>query len=234
MISKKIVKLNEYFYMTPGGEILKYKKYCIINDCKKLSSYNYPGKKEILYCNELKLDKMINVRKGYSYCDKHNISYLKFCKECEKFDCLLCDETVNKEHYFSKQHIDNFDKNITIKTRTSIKKKFIDIIIDFHIIDKDVFYKDLYFKDKVKSLILKHRKKDKEYKISIYKYNQSVKDNLTTFWIEKFNINNMNEIDNIDKLNLKDFKNLKCFDFDDNNLYGRDRDVFDGTPIDQE
>ena len=175
---------------------------------------------------------MVNIRKGYSYCDKHNSSYLKFCKECEKFDCLLCDETVNKEHYFSKQHIDNFDKNITIKTRTSIKKKFIDIIIDFHIIDKDVFYKDLYFKDKVKSLILKHRKKDKEYKISIYKYNQSVKDDLTNFWIEKFNIDNMNEIDNIDKLNLKNFKHLKSFDFDD--LYGRDRNVFDGTPIDQE
>ncbi len=95
-----------------------------------------------------------------------------------------------------------------------------------------MFYKDLYFKDKVKSLILKHRKKDKEYKISIYKYNQSVKDDLTNFWIEKFNINNMSEIDNIDKLNLKNFKHLKSFDFDD--LYGRDRDVFDGTPIDQE
>ena len=44
----------------------------------------------------------------------------------------------------------------------------------------------------------------------------------------------MSEINNIDKLNLKDFKNLKCFDFDDNNLYGRDRDIFDGIPIDQE
>ena len=39
----------------------------------------------------------------------------------------------------------------------------------------------------------------------------------------------MNEIDNIDKLNLKNFKNLKVFDFDD--LYGMDRNVFDGTPI---
>ena len=76
------------------------------------------------------------------------ISYLKFCKECEIFDCLICNEKVNKEHYFSKSHIDKVDKNITIKIRTSIKKKFIDIIIDFHIIDKDVFYKDLYFKDK--------------------------------------------------------------------------------------
>ena len=232
MSSKKIVKLNEYFYMTQEGDILKYKKYCVINDCKKLSSYNYSGKKEILYCNEHKLDKMINVRKGYKYCDKHDISYLKFCKKCETFDCLLCEETVNKAHYFSKKHIDKVDKNITIKIRTSIKKKFIDIIIDFHIIDKDVFYKDLYFKDKVKSLILKHRNKNKNYKINLYKYNQSVKDDITNFWVEKFNIDNMNEIDNIDKLNLKNFKHLKSFDFD--NLYGMNRDVFDGTPIDQE
>ena len=46
---------------------------------------------------------MVNVRKGYSYCNKHNISYLKFCKECEKFDCLLFEETVNKTHYFQKK-----------------------------------------------------------------------------------------------------------------------------------
>ena len=172
---------------------------------------------------------MVNIKNGYSFCEKHNISYIKFCKECEKFECLLCDQTVNKEHYFSKKHIDNFDKNITIKIRTSIKKKFIDIIIDFHIIDKDVFYKDLYFKDKVKSLILKHRKKDKEYKITIYKYNQSIKGDLTNFWIEKFNIHDMNDIDNIDKLNLKNFKDLKCFDFDDDNLYGRAVELYDGT-----
>ena len=229
--NNKITKLNQYFYMTSEGEILKYKKYCIINNYKKLS-YNYSGKKELLYCNDHKLDKMVNIKKGYSFCDKHNISYLKFCKECEQSHCLLCDETVYKNHYFSKKHIDNFDKNITIKTRTSIKKKFIDMIIDFHVIDKDVFYKDLYFKDKVKSLISKHRKKDKEYKISIYKYNQSVKDNLNNFWIEKFDIDNLSEIDNIDKLILKNFKNLKCFDFD--NLYGRNREGFDGTVVDQE
>ena len=39
----------------------------------------------------------------------------------------------------------------------------------------------------------------------------------------------MNEINNIDKLNLKNFKHLKSFDFDDNNLYGKNQDVFDGT-----
>ena len=153
MSNKKITKLNQFFYMTPEGEILKYKKYRIINDCKKICSYNYSGKKELLYCNDHKLDKMINVKKGYVLCQKHNIPYLNFCKQCEQLHCLLCNETVNKIHNFSKKHIDNFNKNISIKTRTSIKKKFIDIIFDFHIINKDVFYKDLYFKDKVKSLI---------------------------------------------------------------------------------
>ena len=54
MSSKKITKLNQYFYMIPEGDILKFKKYCIINDCKKLSSYNYSDKKEFLYCNEHK------------------------------------------------------------------------------------------------------------------------------------------------------------------------------------
>ena len=173
----KITKLNQYFYMTPGGDILKYKKYCIINDCKKLASFNYPGKKEFLYCNEHKLDKMINIRKGYILCEEHNISYSKdsFCKECEKLHCLLCNQDIDKQNYFSKKHIDIFDKNITITTKNSIKKKFIDIIFNFHISDKDLFYKDLYFKDKVKTLILKHCKKNKNYKLSIYKYNQSVK-----------------------------------------------------------
>ena len=28
---QKLQKLNQYFYMTPEGEILKYKKYCIIH-----------------------------------------------------------------------------------------------------------------------------------------------------------------------------------------------------------
>ena len=37
----KITKLNQYFYMSQEGDNLKYKKYCIINDCKKLASFNY-------------------------------------------------------------------------------------------------------------------------------------------------------------------------------------------------
>ena len=77
------------------------------------------------------------------------------------------------------------------------------------------FYKDLYFKDKVKSLIFKNCKINRNYKISIYRYNQSVKRDLTNYWIKKFNIDNISEIDNIDKLNFKNFKNLKPINFED-------------------
>ena len=161
----KIKKLNQYFYMTPEGDILKYKKYCVISDCKKTGSFNYNNEKDFFYCNDHKRDGMINTRKGYVLCEKHNNPYLKFCKECDKMDCLLCNKEVNKNHYFQKDHIENFNKNITIRTNTSIKNKFVDLIFDFHIIDRNVFYKDLYFKDKVKNLILKNCDKDKNYKI---------------------------------------------------------------------
>ena len=82
-------------------------------------------------------------------------------------------------------------------------------------------------------MILKHREKDKNYKINLYKYNQSVKGDLTNFWIEKFNINNMTEIDNIDKLNLKNFKHLKCFNFDSDYLDCREQELY-GTINDPE
>ena len=39
----------------------------------------------------------------------------------------------------------------------------------------------------------------------------------------------MSEIDNIDKLNLKNFKHLKCFDFDGDYLDTRPQELYDGT-----
>ena len=38
-------KLNKYFYMDSKQNILKYKKYCIISDCEKNSSFNYKNEK---------------------------------------------------------------------------------------------------------------------------------------------------------------------------------------------
>ena len=71
---------------------------------------------------------------------------------------------------------------------------------------------------------MKNCKKDKNYKLTIYKYNQSVTGDLTNYWIEKFNIDNISEIDDIDKLNLK---NLKPIEFTDQ--IGFDRDTYDVT-----
>ena len=76
---------------------------------------------------------------------------------------------------------------------------------------------------------MKNCKKDKNFKLSIYKYNQSVTGDLSNYWIEKFKIDNISEIDNIDKLNLKNLKNLKPIDFEDQ--VGFDRDCYDADNI---
>ena len=129
-----VYKLNRYFYMDSNQNILKYKKYCIISDCEKNASFNYKDLKDPIYCNTHKLENMINVKKS----------------DVDKYNCLLCNKGIPKEHYFSKGHINNFENNISIKTKDYIKKKFVDLIFNFHIIDKNVFYKDLYFKDYLK------------------------------------------------------------------------------------
>ena len=75
---------------------------------------------------------------------------------------------------FFKEHINNFKNNISIKTKDSIKKKFVDLIFDFQILDKNVFYKDFYFKDYLKKLIIKNCDDDKNHKITLYKFNQAL------------------------------------------------------------
>ena len=128
--------------------------------------------------------------------------------DVDKYNCLLCNKYIPKNHYFSKEHINNFENNVSIQTKDSIKKKFVDIIIDFHIIDNNVFYKDLYFKDYLKKLIVKNCDNDKNYKITLYKFNQAlVKHNDIKYWIEKYILQNINDIDNIDKLKIKNNRN---------------------------
>ena len=128
--------------------------------------------------------------------------------DVDKYNCLLCNKYIPKDHYFSKEHISNFEKNISIKIRDSIKKKFVDLISDFHIIDKNVFYKDLYFNDYFKKMIVKNCDNDKNYKITLYKFNQAlVKHNDIKYWVEKYILQNIYGIDNIDKLKLKNNRN---------------------------
>ena len=120
--------------MDSNQNVLKYKKYCIISDCEKNVSFNYKDLKDPIYWNDHKLENMINVKKS----------------DVDKYNCLLCNKYIPKDHYFSGEHVNNFENNISIKIKDSTKKKFVDLIFDFHIIDKNVVYKDLYFKDYLK------------------------------------------------------------------------------------
>ena len=76
---------------------------------------------------------------------------------------------------------------------------------------------------------MKNYEKDKNDKLSIYKYNQSLRGDITNYWIEKFNIDNIFEIENIDKLNSKNFKNLKPIYFEDQ--IGFDRNIYDADDL---
>ena len=42
--------------------------------------------------------------------------------DIDKYNCLLRNEYVHKDHYFSKKHINNFENNISITTTDNIKK----------------------------------------------------------------------------------------------------------------
>ena len=84
--SANIQKLNKCFYIDDKSNVFKYKKYCIINNCEKYSSFNFKNQKDPIYCNEHKLENIINVKKN---------------KGCiYKYRCLICDEFLCKDLFF--------------------------------------------------------------------------------------------------------------------------------------
>ena len=57
-------------------------------------------------------------------------------------------------------------------------------------------------------MIIKNCDNDKNYKITLYKFNQAlVKHNDIKYWVEKYILQNINDIDNIDKLEIKNNRN---------------------------
>ena len=59
-----------------------------------------------------------------------------------------------------------------------------------------------------KKIIIKNCDNDKNYKITLYKFNQAlVKNNDLKYWVEKYILQNVNDIDNIDKLKMKNNRN---------------------------
>ena len=101
-------------------------------------------------------------------------------KENKIYKCKICSDnlSVNIDHFNSKEHIDNFNNNINLTIKKSIKEKFIDIIFKFKITNEGAFLNDLHFKKIAKQEINKNMDKNKKYKYSITFY-KGFSDNIT-------------------------------------------------------
>ena len=45
--------------------------------------------------------------------------------DIDKYNCLLCNKYISKGHYFSREHINNIQNNISIKMKDSIRKNLL-------------------------------------------------------------------------------------------------------------
>ena len=54
---------------------------------------------------------------------------------------------------------------------------------------------------------------------------------MTNYWIERFNIDNISEIDDIDKLILKNFSKLEPINLDPKEIIGFDRNTYNGDNL---
>ena len=101
-------------------------------------------------------------------------------KENKIYKCKICSDnlSVSIDHFNSKEHIDNFNNNIKLTIKKSIKEKFIDIIFKFKITNEGAFLNDLHFKKIAKQEINKNMNKNKKYKYNITFY-RGFSDNMT-------------------------------------------------------
>ena len=80
--------------------------------------------------------------------DKNSNEARYICSICKLEDDLSLHWTeqqhVKRGHFKLKLHIDNFDKNISVKVNKSIEGKFIDIIFDFKKLLNMSIYEDLH------------------------------------------------------------------------------------------
>ena len=199
LVKIKCEKIDEYFYRSPEGKILKYSIYCIEKDCKTLASYNYEKLKSI-YCNKHKLEKMVNTKRGHKLCIDCEKGYLKKCNtpKCKYtiknykngtrymklkiikylkennidfYMCRICSQIVDEERFDTEEHIEKFNSACKIKIVKSLEDSFIKIKCKFIDNRYNYIYTDLHFKKHIKEIILKNIKINKYYKSYIIKKN---------------------------------------------------------------
>ena len=83
------------------------------------------------------------------------IDYLKETKK-EFYLCRICSQIVNKDHFYSKEHIKKFKSVTSIDINKSFENAFISIKTQFIDTRYNYIYTDLYFKKHIKDIILKN------------------------------------------------------------------------------
>ena len=67
-----------------------------------------------------------------------------------------------------------------------------------------IFFTKIYILKIIKKIIIKNCDNDKNYKITLNKFNQAlVKHNDIKYWVEKYKLQNISDIDNIGKSEIK-------------------------------
>ena len=134
------------------------------------------------------------------------IEYLKENK-IEFYLCKICEQIVDKNHFFSQEHIDKFNEVCKIDIKKCFKDAFLTMNCKFLDTRYNYVYHDLYFKKHIKEIILKNIDVNKYYKSYIIKklrlaFNE---DKESKHYLQKFNSNNiLKDIQNIEKIEKND------------------------------
>ena len=129
--------------------------------------------------------------------------------------CRICAQIVDKGHFDTKEHINQFKASCKIKIDKSLKDSFITIRSKFIDNRYNYIYTDLYFKKHIKEIISKKIDTNKYYKSYILKknvleFNQGKRDPM--FISEKHDSNNiLFDIENIEHLEANKERNLKPY-----------------------
>ena len=231
----KCQKIDKFYFRDASGAIRKYLQYCRRKGCKIEKSYNFENLKP-KYCFKHKKPDMVNVKRGHKLCDKCKSSFKTKCtsRECkytiknypkqsvymklktidylkekkqEFYLCRLCENIVDKNHFFTDEHINRFNESIQIDILKSFEYSFISIRCVFVETKYNYLYTDLYFKKHIKDLILENVNDKKYYKSYILKKHLITFNNKDdhVYFSEKFNSNDIiSDVNNIENLEKND------------------------------
>ena len=145
------------------------------------------------------------------------LKIIKYLKEnnIEFYMCRICGQIVDKNHFFTEEHIEKFNSACKIKIDKSLKETFITIRCKFIDTRYNYIYTDLYFKKHITDIIFKNINTNKFYKSYIHKknileFNQGKRDSM--YISERHDSNNiLYDIENIEHLEENKERNLKPY-----------------------